>query len=187
MAEVTWCTSWSELEQLFLQVDADVGNLQLLIDEELAPLKQADDFAALVYDERSVLTRMIVFALGAVISLSTGSSYGTFAILMSIAVPVGFELGASMYLTIAAVLSGGLFGDHVSPISDTTVLVSAGAECGHLNHVTTQAAYAGITGLVALFAYGLAGAYETPLVLVIAIAILFITMTVAMRLFGSRV
>ncbi len=130
---------------------------------------------------------MIVFALGAVISLSTGSSYGTFAILMSIAVPVGFELGASMYLTIAAVLSGGLFGDHVSPISDTTVLASAGAECGHLNHVTTQAAYAGITGLVALFAYGLAGAYETPLVLVIAIAILFITMTVAMRLFGSRV
>ncbi|HIL61277.1 MAG TPA: hypothetical protein EYG31_11630, partial [Porticoccaceae bacterium] len=50
---------------------------------------------------------MIVFALGAIISLSTGSSYGTFAILMSIAVPVGFELGASMYLTIAAVLSGG--------------------------------------------------------------------------------
>ena len=130
---------------------------------------------------------MIVFALGAVISLSTGSSYGTFAILMSIAVPVGFELGASMYLTIAAVLSGGLFGDHVSPISDTTVLASAGAECGHLNHVTTQAGYAGVTGLVALFAYGLAGAYETPLVLFIAIAVLFVTMTVVMRVFGSRV
>lgn len=129
---------------------------------------------------------MIVFALGAIISLSTGSSYGTFAILMSIAVPVGFELGASMYLTIAAVLSGGLFGDHVSPISDTTVLASAGAQCGHLSHVTTQGAYAGLTGLVALFAYGMAGAYETPLVLPVAIFLLFILMVVVMKLFGSK-
>jgi Na+/H+ antiporter NhaC len=129
---------------------------------------------------------MIVFALGAVISLSTGSSYGTFAILMSIAVPVGYDLGASMYLTIAAVLSGGLFGDHVSPISDTTVLASVGAECSHLEHVTTQAAYAGVTGLVALFAYGLAGAFESPLILPIAIGILFVVMTMMMKFFGSK-
>ena len=59
---------------------------------------------------------------------------------MSIAIPVDFDIGASMYLTIAAVLSGGLFGDHVSPTSDTTVLASAGAECDHLQHVTIQAA-----------------------------------------------
>ncbi|NRA62616.1 MAG: sodium:proton exchanger [Psychrobium sp.] len=129
---------------------------------------------------------MIVFALGAIISLSTGSSYGTFAILMTIAIPVGFELGASMYLTIAAVLSGGLFGDHVSPISDTTVLASAGAECNHLDHVSTQAAYAGITGLVALFAYGLAGAYESALILPIALIVLFISMSTMMKLFGKR-
>ena len=129
---------------------------------------------------------MIVFILGAIISLSTGSSYGTFAILMSIAIPVGFELGASMYLTIAAVLSGGLFGDHVSPISDTTVLASAGAECNHLSHVTTQAAYAGVTGLVALFAYGLAGVYESAYVLPIAIIVLFIVMSMMMKLFGKR-
>lgn len=129
---------------------------------------------------------MIVFALGAIISLSTGSSYGTFAILMSIAVPVGFELGASMYLTIAAVLSGGLFGDHVSPISDTTVLASAGAECNHLSHVTTQGAYAGVTGLVTLLAYGLAGAYESAYILPISIVILFISMTIMMKLFGEK-
>jgi Na+/H+ antiporter NhaC len=129
---------------------------------------------------------MIVFALGAVISLSTGSSYGTFAILMSIAVPVGFELGASMYLTIAAVLSGGLFGDHVSPISDTTVLASVGAECSHLSHVSTQAGYAGVTGLIALGAFGLAGVYESPYVLPIAIIILIITMFTMMNIFGSK-
>jgi Na+/H+ antiporter NhaC len=129
---------------------------------------------------------MIVFTLGAVISLSTGSSYGTFAILMSIAIPVGFELGASMYLCIAAVLSGGLFGDHVSPISDTTVLASAGAECDHLDHVTTQGAYAGVTGLIALLAYGMAGAYESVYVLPVSIVLLFIAMYMAMKLFGKR-
>ena len=124
---------------------------------------------------------MIVFVLGAIISLTTGSSYGTFAILMSIAIPVGFEMGASMNLTIAAVLSGGLFGDHVSPISDTTVLASAGAECDHLQHVTTQAAYAGVTGLVALFAFGLAGVYESPYVLPISIFMLFVIFSVVMK------
>ena len=130
---------------------------------------------------------IIVFVLGAIISLSTGSSYGTFAILMAIAIPVGFELGASMYLTIAAVLSGGLMGDHCSPISDTTVLASVGADCNHLNHVTTQAAYAGLTGLVTIFAYWMAGIYETPYVLLIAIVVLFVSMTLAMRFFGSEV
>lgn len=128
---------------------------------------------------------MIVFVLGAIISLSTGSSYGTFAILMTIAVPVGFDLGASMYLTIAAVLSGGLFGDHVSPISDTTVLASVGAQCPHLDHVSTQAGYAGVTGLVAFIAYGLAGAYESPMVLPIAIVMLFVSMYFLMRVFGE--
>jgi Na+/H+ antiporter NhaC len=126
-----------------------------------------------------------VFVLGALISLSTGSSYGTFAILMAIAVPVAFELNASMYLTIAAVLSGGLFGDHVSPISDTTVLASAGAECSHLGHVTTQGAYAGVTGFVALIAYGAAGVFESPLVLPLAIVALIALMNIMLRT-GNR-
>lgn len=127
----------------------------------------------------------IVFVLSSIIGLSTGSSYGTFAIVMAIAVPVGFQLDASMYLTIAAVLGGGLMGDHASPISDTTVLASVGADCNHLNHVTTQAAYAALTGSVAVVAFLLAGIYETPLVLLVAIAILFVAVQLAMRWFGS--
>ncbi|MFT4816654.1 MAG: Na+/H+ antiporter NhaC [Pseudohongiellaceae bacterium] len=151
-----------------------------------ADVHTADYIASLVGDSLPPMYfPMIVFVLGAIISLSTGSSYGTFAILMSIAVPVGFDLGASMYLTIAAVLSGGLFGDHVSPISDTTVLASAGAQCPHLDHVSTQAAYAGVTGLVAFIAYGLAGAYESPMVLPIAVVMLFLLMYFLMRLFGE--
>lgn len=150
-------------------------------------LHTADYLASLIGDSVSpIYFPMIVFAMGALISLSTGSSYGTFAILMAIAVPVGFELGASMYLTIAAVLSGGLFGDHCSPISDTTVLASVGADCPHLNHVTTQGAYAGLTGLVTMLAYWMAGVYETPYVLLIAIVILFIAMTTVMRFFGAN-
>jgi Na+/H+ antiporter NhaC len=147
----------------------------------------ADYLASLIGDTVSpVYFPMLVFVMGALISLSTGSSYGTFAILMAIAVPVGFQLDASMYLTIAAVLSGGLFGDHCSPISDTTVLASVGADCPHLNHVTTQVAYAGLTGAVTIVAYWMAGVYETPYVLLVAIVILFFSMTMAMRLFGSE-
>jgi Na+/H+ antiporter NhaC len=128
---------------------------------------------------------VLVFILGGIISLSTGSSYGTFAILMTIAVPVGFELGAPMYLTIAAVLSGGLIGDHVSPISDTTVLASVGANCEHFSHVSTQSAYALVTGLVTALAYGLAGIYETPWVLLLAIVVLYVSFTLVMRYYGT--
>ena len=113
------------------------------------------------------------------------SSYGTFAILMAIAVPVAFDLGASMNLTIAAVLSGGLLGDHCSPISDTTVLASVGADCDHLSHVWTQAAYAAVTGAVTVLAFWLAGLYESHWVLIIAMVILLAAMTAMMRAFGA--
>lgn len=151
-------------------------------------LRTADYLASVISDTVAPMYfPMIVFVLGALTSLSTGSSYGTFAILMAIAIPVGAELGASMYLTIAAVLSGGLMGDHASPISDTTVLASVGADCNHLSHVTTQGAYAGLTGLVTMLAYWMAGVYESPYVLFIAIIVLFISMTLAMRFFGAEI
>ena len=151
-------------------------------------IRTADYLASLISGSVSpAYFPMLVFVMGALISLSTGSSYGTFAILMAIAVPVAFQLDASMYLTIAAVLSGGLFGDHVSPISDTTVLASVGADCPHLNHVTTQAAYAGLTGSVTILAYWMAGLYQTPYVLLVAIVILFLAMTTVMRLYGKPV
>jgi Na+/H+ antiporter NhaC len=149
-------------------------------------LRTADYLASVISGTVSpALFPMLVFILGAIISLSTGSSYGTFAILMAIAVPVGFELGASMTMTIAAVLSGGLMGDHCSPISDTTVLASVGADCDHLNHVWTQAAYAGVTGIVTVLAFWLGGVYQTYWVLFVAIGVLFAAMTTMMRLFGA--
>lgn len=151
-------------------------------------IRTADYLASLISGAvLPVYFPMLVFVLGALISLSTGSSYGTFAILMAIAVPVGFELGASMYLTIAAVLSGGLFGDHCSPISDTTVLASVGADCNHLSHVTTQGAYAGLTGLITVVAFWMAGVYETPYALLIAIGLLFVAVNFVMRVYGADI
>ncbi|MDP4598774.1 MAG: Na+/H+ antiporter NhaC family protein, partial [Pseudomonadales bacterium] len=115
----------------------------------------------------------IVFVLGAVISIATGSSWGTFAILMTLAVPVAVAVDAPLYLTIGAVLSGGLFGDHTSPISDTTVLSSIGADCPHIDHVTTQFYYALLTGSVALLTFVAAGLLGTVWVAIGGLALLF--------------
>ncbi|MBT5072463.1 MAG: hypothetical protein HOM63_01900, partial [Kordiimonadaceae bacterium] len=104
---------------------------------------------------------LIVFFLGAIMSFATGSSYGTFAILMIIVIPIAHTLGAPMTLTIAAVLSGGLFGDHTSPISDTTVLASMAAGCAHIDHVSTQFAYAAINGVMTMLAFVVAGFYQS--------------------------
>ena len=129
---------------------------------------------------------VIVFFAGALISLSTGSSYGTFAILMAIAIPVAVELNAPLYVTIAAVLSGGLFGDHTSPISDTTVLASMGANCVHIRHVVTQLFYAVITGMVAALSFYLAAVYETPYIIIFGIGLQAILFFFIMKYFGVR-
>ena len=89
----------------------------------------------------------VTFLVGAVISFFTGSSWGTFAICIPIAVPMAYsftggQLGMLVYAAVGAVVSGGLFGDHCSPVSDTTVLSSLGAACDHIDHVRTQLPYA---------------------------------------------
>lgn len=105
---------------------------------------------------------------------------------MAIAIPVAVELNAPLYVTIAAVLSGGLFGDHTSPISDTTVLASMGANCVHIKHVITQLFYAIIMGLVAAFSFYLAGVYETPYIIILGIGIQVILFFFIMKYFGVR-
>ena len=127
---------------------------------------------------------LIVFFLGAIMSFATGSSYGTFAILMIIVVPVAHTLGAPMLLTIAAVLSGGLFGDHTSPISDTTVLASMGAGCAHIDHVSTQFAYAFITGVMTMIAFIVAGFVQSPFIIFFIIVVQFVAIKVLMNIFG---
>ncbi len=104
---------------------------------------------------------VIFFVLAMFLALSTGTSWGTFAILLPIAISIfSDDLSYLTVLTAAAVLSGAVCGDHLSPISDTTIMSSTGAECNHLNHVETQAQYGGLAALCAAISYlvsGLAG------------------------------
>ncbi|MGA0806975.1 MAG: Na+/H+ antiporter NhaC family protein, partial [Pseudohongiellaceae bacterium] len=84
----------------------------------------------------------VVFLTACLISFTTGTSWGTFGILVPVAVPLALATGASPALLLAAVLGGGVFGDHCSPISDSTVLSSLASGCDHLLHVRTQLPYA---------------------------------------------
>ena len=96
----------------------------------------------------------VIFIVACIIAFSTGTSWGTFAIMIAIGVPMAQTLDANLYLTIAAALGGGVFGDHCSPISDTTIISSMASACDHIDHVKTQLPYAltagGITALLYL-------------------------------------
>ena len=95
----------------------------------------------------------MLFIVGAIISFSTGTSWGTFAILIPIGVPLIQSLGLPPSLVIAAILGGGIFGDHCSPISDTTCVSAIASGCDLLEHVKTQLPYAIFGGTLALIAY----------------------------------
>jgi len=95
----------------------------------------------------------IIFLVACVIAFSTGTSWGTFAIMIAIGVPMSQTLDANLYLTIAAALGGGVFGDHCSPISDTTIISSMASACDHIDHVKTQLPYAAIAGSITAVIY----------------------------------
>lgn len=100
-----------------------------------------------------ILVVPMLFIAGAVISFSTGTSWGTFAILIPIGVPLIQALGLPPSLVIAAILGGGIFGDHCSPISDTTCVSAIASGCDLLEHVKTQMPYALFGGALTLVAY----------------------------------
>ena len=100
-----------------------------------------------------VLIVPMLFLAGAIMSFTTGTSWGTFAILVPIGVPLIQTLGMPPSLVIAAILGGGIFGDHCSPISDTSAVSSIAAGCDLLTHVRTQLPYALLAGGMTLFAY----------------------------------
>ncbi|GAK02745.1 Na+/H+ antiporter [Geomicrobium sp. JCM 19037] len=122
---------------------------------------------------------ILIFIAGGIIAFTTGTSYGTFAIMIPIAIPLAVSMDISLPLAIAAVLSGGIFGDHCSPISDTSVLSSAGAASDHIDHVNTQLPYAitaGIVGMICFFIAGITNSWWiallTGLVLMTVVAFL---------------
>ncbi len=99
----------------------------------------------------------LIFIISSFIAFATGTSWGTFAIMISIGIPLSFAVDANLYLVVAAVLGGGVFGDHCSPISDTTLIASVASGCDHIDHVRTQLPYALFTGGLAILCYLISG------------------------------
>ena len=99
----------------------------------------------------------VIFLVGCVLSFATGTSWGTFGILIPIVSVIFPQDSTLFYLGIGACLAGAVFGDHCSPISDTTIMASAGANCDHVTHVATQIPYAVTVGGVCFVNYLLAG------------------------------
>lgn len=99
----------------------------------------------------------IFFILAGIIAFATGTSWGTFGVLVPIAVTILGGSGTMALLTVSATLGGAVFGDHISPISDTTILASAGAECNHVDHVKTQLPYSVLVAGIAAVSYVVAG------------------------------
>ena len=99
----------------------------------------------------------LVFLVAGAIAFSTGTSWGTFGIMLPIAVPAAMTLGLPLAPFVAASISGGIFGDHCSPISDTTIISSMAAATDHIDHVRTQLPYALLGGAVATVGFALVG------------------------------
>ncbi|MCP4589739.1 MAG: sodium:solute symporter [bacterium] len=100
-----------------------------------------------------VLVAPLVFLTACAIAFSTGTSFGTFAIMLPIAYPIALGAGIPPHLAVAAVMGGGVFGDHCSPISDTTIVSSMASASDHIDHVRTQLPYALTAGLIATLLY----------------------------------
>lgn len=116
----------------------------------------------------------IIFLVGCFLAFATGTSWGTFGILIPIVVAVFSGTNEKlMIISISACMAGAVCGDHCSPISDTTIMASAGAQCEHVNHVSTQLPYAVVAAAVSFVSYIVAGFVQNAVIsLIIAIALM---------------
>ena len=120
----------------------------------------------------------IVFLIGTGLAFATGTSWGTFGVLLPIVCSV-FPSGELMVIAVAACLAGAVCGDHCSPISDTTIMASTGGQCDHINHVNTQLPYALTVAAVSFVGYIIAGFVQNAwIVLPISLAMMFVVLLV---------
>ena len=130
----------------------------------------------------------IIFVLGGIMSFATGTSYGTMGILMPLTIPLAHSINPEMsyiIVCISAVLTGSIFGDHCSPISDTTILSSMGAGCNHIDHVRTQMPYSIFVAVITIvFGYIPAG-FGLPVYIVLPVAL--VAVFVGVQIFGKSV
>lgn len=130
----------------------------------------------------------IIFLVACGLAFSTGTSWGTFGILIPIVVNLSASLTETMLIiSISACLAGAVFGDHCSPISDTTIMSSTGAQCDHINHVATQLPYAVTVAAVSFITYIVAGATQNLFISLAFGAVLMIAVLVMFKkLWGAK-
>ena len=138
-------------------------------------------------DKFGFVLPVVLFLLAIFISFSTGTSWGTFGILIPIAVGLGTVLDEKMLLIcVSACLAGSVCGDHCSPISDTTIMASAGAKCNHINHVNTQLPYALTVAAVSAVTYLIAGLTESVISLLVGLVLMIGTLYVIGKATGFK-
>jgi len=150
MGLIQWSKSaWSGAKKFF-----SIGLILLFafsIGSVTSELKTGFYLASFANENLSIyLLASVIFLLSAVMAFATGTSWGTFSIMVPVAIPMAIGMDADVALCIGAVISGGVFGDHCSPISDTTIISSMAAECELIEHVKTQLPYAFISAFLAL-------------------------------------
>ena len=130
----------------------------------------------------------IIFVIAVGLSFSTGTSWGTFGILIPIVLSVfGATDGNITIVAVSACMAGAVCGDHCSPISDTTIMASAGAKCDHINHVSTQLPYALMVAGVSFVSYIIAGFVPNAFIaLPIAFALMFVTLMVVRAISSKK-
>lgn len=134
----------------------------LLIGDVISKLDTANYLANILHGNIDpYLIPLLIFLVASLTAFSTGTSWGTFSIMMPIALSLGATLDIHLPLVIAAVISGGIFGDHASPISDTTIISSMAAQCDHISHVRTQLPYAIIGAILASIAFLILGVLQS--------------------------
>lgn len=107
----------------------------------------------------------IIFLIAVLLAFATGTSWGTFGILIPIVVDAFQDKNpVLMIISISACMAGAVCGDHCSPISDTTIMASAGAQCNHVSHVSTQIPYVVVVAAISCLAYVIAGFVQNPVV-----------------------
>ena len=160
-------------------------------------LGTADYLVSLVGDRlHPGLLPTLVFVVAAATAFSTGSSWGTMGILLPLMVPLAWALMAAsgmngaehlpiLYATVAAVMGGAVWGDHCSPISDTTILSSMASQCDHIEHVRTQLPYALSAGVIAIVFGALPAGFGVPWWICLPVG--FLAVVVLVRMVGKKV
>ena len=129
----------------------------------------------------------VIFLIAFGLAFATGTSWGTFGILLPIVITVFAGAGEILIISMSACLAGAVCGDHCSPISDTTIMASAGAQCNHVNHVSTQLPYALTVAGVSVVAYIMAGFIQNwMIVLPISIVMMIATLLVIKAAVGKK-